>query len=158
MARALARTLMLAAALTGCRPRYEFRPLPCPTPARPLPHSAIAWQSAATPGAVAGRVTAVDAGAGLFGAVVALAPAGAPPEAARRTHADTAGRFRFDGVAPGAYLLTARYISHFPAADTVRVTADSGALALAVLARDLAVLDACGYAGLLGRKPWWKWW
>src|SRR5579871_2114596 len=44
------------AALVACGPRYETRPVPCPAPAAPNAHSAIAWQLEAGRPAVRGWV------------------------------------------------------------------------------------------------------
>jgi hypothetical protein len=68
------------------------------------------------------------------------------------------GAFRFDAVPPGRYVLSVRRVGYFRVADTLRVTPDSGAAAVAVLARDAVVLDGCGYAYMPVRLPWWRFW
>jgi hypothetical protein len=97
------------------------------------------------------------ADSGLDGAEVRLSAVGVEA-GSRAARPGPGGTFEFDGVTPGSYVLSVRRIGYFRVADTLRVTPDSGAAAVAVLARDHAVLDGCGYAYVPVRLPWWRPW
>ena len=150
--RALAPLLLLL--LSACA-RHELRPMPCAPRIMPPPHSGLAWQSDPSVRAVRGRVVGVD-GTALGGR--AIAELRGESVVLHAQPVDSAGRFVFSAVDPGRYALDVRSVGYFRVGDTVRVTPDSGATVLAVLARDFAVLDACGYGHERVRLPWWRVW
>ena len=141
--------------LAGCG-RTVLRPVPCVEPEPPLPRSGFGWQASSEPGVVRGWVRAVS-DSDVSVVLVGLRPAGRDT-VWREGPAAPTGAFRFDSVAPGAYVVEVRRIGYRRVRDTVRVTADSGVLVAAVLSRDEAVLDGCGYANVETRLPWWRFW
>ena len=79
----------------------------------------------------------------------------------RSTAADTAGRFRFNDVKPGEYLVAARRLGYYPQTRTVTVTSDSGGVARFVLVpyvRGLAPVVSSarrgGLSGVVGDTGW----
>lgn len=142
-ARTLALTL-LPAVFAACN-RYEYRELCAPPP--PHPASAIAWeQTDLPPGTIEGRIIAVQTRAPIPGEI-SLEPGG-------RTWMDHDGLFRVDSLPPGQYTLRVRYIGYMRAVQSITLDGTKGVAVVAVLGRDLMMLDGCGLTKV--RKPWWR--
>jgi hypothetical protein len=108
---------------------------------------ALGWALAAQPSAaqsparIAGRVLSKTTPAPLIGAEVLLAPGD------RRLVSDSAGRFRFDQVAPGNVTLLVRLIGFIPDTTYFEVRANEDADVLVELRQSPQPLDTVKVAG-----------
>jgi hypothetical protein len=103
--------------------------------------STISFTETDSMGVVAGRVASKEHPAGIAGAGLVLSSDG------RRILSDGTGRFRFEGVAPGKYLLGALAIGQRPANDTIVLRPGKGV--------DVAVtmVSTGGPGGICGFDP-----
>jgi hypothetical protein len=107
-------------------------------------------------GTIRGRVVLVETGQHAPNADLQLVALTRSRTETPRQLADTAGAFSFDSVAAGRYVLRTRGIGLAMRIDTLRLEAGSG-LALRVVTRPV-VIDGCGFAVVVTKKPWWQWW
>ena len=147
------RMLIVASILVaGCN-RYTMRPMradECPPTAAAT--ETLHVERAGMRGAIVGRVM----GARGEGPVDLVDVIIEPPR--RFTRTDNGGNFRIDSLEPGTYSLLFRRVGYeHLLVDSIRIDSAAGALVHAPLA--ITILDGCpGFAGVMERKPWWKWW
>ena len=134
------------------------RPTKCGPPPPALGHSALGWQRVAA-GGIDGSVVTPGGLTPLATAIIHLtrvAASTSEPAASLQANSDGEGRFRFDSVASGRYVLQVRRIGYQPVRDTIELHGDSGVVATAVLAMQIIRFDECGLTYEEVRVPWWK--
>jgi len=141
---------------TACS-RYELRRDTCDPVETPEPHSGVAWRYTADAHRVTGQVRDLD-GNRLRHSKVSLAAMSPPAQFSRNQLSDSMGRFVFDSVLSGRYIVSVRMLGYAAARDSVRVARDSGVTVTAVMVPRGMMLDGCGYGWVRVRKPWWKVW
>ncbi|HET7458897.1 MAG TPA: carboxypeptidase-like regulatory domain-containing protein [Gemmatimonadaceae bacterium] len=147
------RVATLSVVALGCN-RYETRPMDprsCPPEAPARDTFAIAAAPDAA-GAVVGIVADDRNARALQGAQVAVTGM------RRGTVSDSSGAFRIDSLPAGRYDLVVRQIGYeWGRVSGVSVSEQSGTRVRVPL--HAVVLDGCpGFAVVVARKPWWKWW
>jgi hypothetical protein len=119
--------------------------------------SAVGWQPVAGTTGLSGTVLDIGTFEPVSAAQLALTSLSDPKSAVtpRTKISDASGAIKVDSILPGKYLLTMRRIGYRPVSDTVLLPPDSALIVRAMMARETAMLDGCGYAYYEKRVPWW---
>lgn len=138
------------AACAGACTRYVYKSPDCPPePALPVVERAAVGRDT---GALVGQLRSALDGRPVGWADVAL------EGTAHQTTTDSAGRFRFEALPAGRYVLRTRRIGYAPRrVDSLTVGGADGVRVTVPLAPQ--VLDGCpGFMVVRERVPWWKVW
>ena len=134
------------------------RPMPCPDQSNhESGRSALAWERGSAVIPVSGSVSRIAPFEPLISALVDLVrvESNGSSRMRRVISTDSTGRFAFDSIAPGRYVLRIRRIGFGVVSDTIEVRQGGSVTARAVLAMDRVMLDHCGYVMTMKRVPWW---
>ena len=148
----------LAALLLGAAcARYVTHPVECePTPPAPALRPDTTRTAS---GVLAGRVEDEQGRGAVNHAWVLLYSDSSWRHERRVLRVDTtdvAGRFVFEELAPGDYVLRLRRIGYDPVPYATRLAHGPG-LGIVVPARPMTT-DGCGFAVVRERVPWWRFW
>jgi hypothetical protein len=130
-------------------------PSECGPGPQPIGRSAIGWERIAGASRVSGRVASPSLSP-LHGATIGLARLSVSPLRERVTTSNALGEFYFDSLPSDLYLLRVRRLGYALAADTLRLTTDSGIVATVLLVQHKMIFDECGLTYTERRVPWWK--
>ena len=136
--------------IPGCSRPAHYEPVPC-QPAPSLAHPMRVSSSSDVNGALSGIVRNDATEQPLANAIVLLRPG------RQAVRADSAGRFKFVGVAPGRHFIEARQVGYRIRGDSLNVPEHLGVRVDLWL--DPIPTDECGaVVTLVPRRPWWKFW
>jgi hypothetical protein len=141
---------MILVAAGGCRRDVALPPEPCPVPDSDPALQLIVEPASGAPGRLSGLVVARGSDRPVRGQVRLI---GTP---IRGVWTDAAGAFAFDSVSPGVRTLAVRAVGYHARTDTLLLH-DGAGLRLRIPMRP-ATTDECGFAVVVVRRPWWKWW
>jgi hypothetical protein len=130
-------------------------PSECGPSPQPTGRSAIGWERIAGPSRVSGSVASPSLSP-LEAATIGLARLSVSPLREWLTTSNALGQFSFDSIPPDRYLLRVRRLGYALAADTLKLTADSGIVATVLLVQHKVIFDECGLTYTERRVPWWQ--
>jgi hypothetical protein len=149
--------LPLALVLGSACARYVTRPVPCEAgPPAPALRSDTAY---APRGAIVGFVDDAEGRGAVAQAMVSLYGDSSWRSSGQVLRGDTTGadgRFGFDGLPPGGYVLRIRRIGYESVPYELLLERSAGR-AVVVPVRPMAT-DGCGFAVIRERLPWWRVW